>query len=197
MHRREASHAADRGNKPTAAEFSVAPLRKGSTCQVTGGEHAGRSGQVSAVDADGDVYVKLDDGVRVVLPQSLLRGTAATAHVAQAPAADTPTRVESDAPLPSASATAESKDDAAAASGDVAVMATSDEGRGACAGACATRTSAPSMSARANPAVDSCLTALRDWPDGACAVTLGMTTETDALAAPQTRALMDGIGLQW
>ena len=55
----------------------AAPLRKGDGCVVIGGEHAGCTGEVSAVDADGNIYVRLAKSqLRVVLPQAQVRRSA-------------------------------------------------------------------------------------------------------------------------
>ena len=138
-----------------------APWRKGDRCTVVDGEHAGREGDVSAIDEDGDIYVRLTGGSRVVLPPSQLRHVTPPSTAAPVPAPRSP-------PLATVSA-------------NPAQTRLADGSKAILTHECADGQHAAALP-EVNPAVGACLATLCEWPEGAHAAAVGLLAEVDEAA---------------
>jgi hypothetical protein len=145
---------------PAAAEELTPALAVGVKCELLGGTHSGRLGEVIAMDDDGDVFVRLEDGARAISSQSLLRVVAVSTTAAPEPLASPSEQLVGDALCAS--------DPSSAPRGKV--------------GACSDTDTAP-------PTLD-VVEVLRVWPDGACAAANGLLSVPDAKTRMLTEELM-------
>ena len=194
------------------ADTSAPPLCKGERCSVSAGKHAGCVGEVSAVDEDGDVYVKLTNGPRVVLTHAQLR------RVAPEPAPDVtqPVRTPPPPAAPPAPVTPPPVAPAApvdlvldVGDADTQVVGGTQTRVAADAPACskegadARGSCAAHESARASPDVGGCLAALSEWPEGAYAAAVGVLSEVEPAAQARARELIastlrsDAVRSEW
>ena len=135
------------GEVGASVRRAAASVVAGDACIVVSGEYEGRFGTVAAVDDDGDAFLKLDDGTRAVVPRSLLR-------------AQSPPPPRSQRPVPLADVEAQP---AASTPG-------TSRSTGTDAGAAAEADEGSSIGA-------ACLSALRQWPDGARATASALVAE--------------------
>ena len=118
---------------------SPLPIKVGEACEIVGEQHGGRSGKLTALDEDGDAFVKLEGGGRAVVALSLLRrcvdDTSAEVVDQELPAAG------NEAAITASTAASEAAEAAATAGKETVATATTSEAEAAASAASAGKAS--------------------------------------------------------